>query len=381
MSSRAMVWKRLMLVLLGVAVGACSPAGPAAPPAGSKGGPTEAPRATVAAGAAQPTAQAAAPTAVQPPTTVRITDLQITSGAGEYIAVKKGYFREEGIQPELVGMATTDLLPSLVSGQVDVVAGIIVGSALFNAFGRGIPVKIVADHGANLPNASAGAVVIRKELADSGAYRGPADLRGRKVALTTLGGAPDLVMDRFLRSAGLTIADVETVVMPFPDMLPALGNGAVDAAWSQEPFTTIGIERGILVRGPTGHDIYPGQQIGLLVFGERMLKDRPLAVRFLRAYVRGVRDYVRAMQERDPAAFEEVVPILIEHTTMKDRALFEKAIPSGLRPDPLPNAQSIADDQEWYLAHGHQTQRINVQDFVDTSYVEQAIRELGSAGR
>jgi NitT/TauT family transport system substrate-binding protein len=312
---------------------------------------------------------------------VRITDLQITSGAGEYIAVKKGYFREEGIQPELVGMATTDLLPSLVSGQVDVVAGIIVGSALFNAFGRGISVKIVADHGANLPNASAGAVVIRKELADSGAYRGAADLRGRKVALTTLGGAPDLVMDRFLRSGGLTIADVETVVMPFPDMLPALGNGAVDAAWSQEPFTTIGIERGILVRGPTGHDIHPGQQIGLLVFGERMLKDRPLAVRFLRAYVRGVRDYVRAMQERDPAAFEEVVPILIEHTTMKDRALFEKAIPSGLRADPLPNAQSIADDQEWYLAHGHQTQRINVQDFVDTSYVEQAIRELGSAGR
>jgi NitT/TauT family transport system substrate-binding protein len=381
MSRRGMLWTRLTLILLGVAVAACSPAAPAAAPAASKSAPTEATRGAPAAGTAVPATQAAAPTAALPPATVRITDLQITSGAGEYIAVEKGYFREEGIQPELVGMATTDLLPSLVSGQVDVVAGIIVGSALFNAFGRGISVKIVADHGANLPNASAGAVVIRKELADSGAYRGPTDLRGRKVALTTLGGAPDLVMDRYLRSGGLTIADVETVVMPFPDMLPALGNGAVDAAWSQEPFTTIGIERGILVRGPTGHDIYPGQQIGLLVFGERMLKDRPLAVRFLRAYVRGVRDYVRAMQERDPAAFEEVVPILIEHTTMKDRALFEKAIPSGLRPDPLPNAQSIADDQEWYLAHGHQTQRINVQDFVDTSYVEQAIRELGSAGR
>ncbi|HEY7065699.1 MAG TPA: ABC transporter substrate-binding protein [Chloroflexota bacterium] len=320
--------------------------------------------------------------ATQPePTLVRLTDLQITGGAGEYIAAEQGYFRAEGIEPEFVRLATTDLLPSLVAGQVDVVAGIIVGSALFNAFARGIPVKIVADHGANLPNASGGAVVLGKDFVASGAYQRPADLRGRKVALTTLGGAPDLIMDRFLRSDGLTIADVETVVMPFPDMLPALGNGAVDAAWSQEPFTTIGVERGLLVRGPTGHDIYPDQQIGLLVFGERMLSDRPLAVHFLRAYVRGVRDYVRAMQEHDPAAVKEVVPILIEHTTMKDPALYEKVVPSGLRPDPLPNVQSIADDQDWYLAHGHQTQRINTQDFVDTSFVEQAIRELGAASR
>jgi hypothetical protein len=84
------------------------------------------------------------------------------------------------------------------------------------------------------------------------------------------------------------------------------------------------------------------------------------------------------MLERDPAAFDEVVPILIEHTTVKDRALYEKAIPSGLKPDPIPNVQSIVDDQEWYLARGYQTQRVNVRDYIDTSFVEQAIRELGS---
>jgi len=101
----------------------------------------------------------------------------------------------------------------------------------------------------------------------------------------------------------------------------------------------------------------------------------------MRAYVRGVRDYVKALIDRDPAAFDEIVPILIDHTTVKERSLFEKAIPSGLRRDPVPNVQSIVEDQEWYLAHGHQTQRISVQDFVDTSFVEQAIRELGPAGR
>jgi NitT/TauT family transport system substrate-binding protein len=162
-------------------------------------------------------------------------------------------------------------------------------------------------------------------------------------------------------------------------MLAAYDNKAIDAGFFQEPFTTIGVERGLIVRGPIAYDIYPYQQVGAILFGERMLNDQPLALRYMRAYVRGVRDYVKAMIERDPAAFDAVVPILIEHTTVKDRALFEKAIPSGLKTDPLPNVQSLVEDQEWYLANGYQPQRIDIGDFVDTSFVEQAIRELGPA--
>ena len=48
-----------------------------------------------------------------------------------------------------------------------------------------------------------------------------------------------------------------------------------------------------------------------------------VSLRYVRAYTRGVRDYVRAFLDRDAAAYAEVVPILIEHTTVKDPALFE----------------------------------------------------------
>src|SRR5205085_7868386 len=137
------------------------------------------------------------------------------------------------------------------------------------------------------------------------------------------------------------------------------------AAYYQEPFTTIAVERGLIVRGPLGYDIYPDQQIGVLLFGDKLLGDRALAVRYLRAYTRGVRDYVRAMLDRDPAAFDEVVPILIAHTTVKERSLFEKAIPSGLKADPIPNVQSLMDDQDWYIAHGFQQQRVEQADLVD----------------
>jgi NitT/TauT family transport system substrate-binding protein len=312
----------------------------------------------------------------QAPTRVRITDVQITSAAGSYIAAEKGYFREEGIEAEFIATGP-DQVPVVVADQADV-AGAAINAFLFNAFARGIPIRVVADHGANLFGASAGGWVVRTDLVASGAYQGPTPVRGWKVGAAT-GSVADIALDRFLRTGGLAIEDVDMTYLPFPDILTALSNGALDGAYYQEPFTTIAVDRGVVVRGPIGFDIYPNQQIGVLLFGERLLRDQSASLRYLRAYVRGVRDYVRAMIDRDPGMFDQVVPILIEHTTVKDRSLFERAIPSGLRADPVPNLQSMADDQDWLIAHGLVQQRTNIQDMVQLSMVEQAIRELGPA--
>ncbi len=312
--------------------------------------------------------------------TARITDIQITSAAGSYIAAEKGYFAEEGIQAEFVPVGTADQVPAIVSGSADA-AGAAINAFLYNAFARGLPVKIVADHGANLKDASAGGWAVRKDLVDSGAYQGPASVRGWKVALGNAGSTPDIALDRFLQTGGLRYEDVDLTILNFPDQIPAFANKVIDAAYWQEPFTTIAVERGLVVRGPIGYDVYPNQQIAGVLFGDKLLGDRQAGIRFLRAYTRGVRDYVKAMLDRDPTLFEQVVPILIEHTTVKDRALFEKAIPSGLKADPIPNVQSMIDDQEWFIAHGFVSQRVNVPDFVDLSLIEEAIRQLGSAGR
>ncbi|MBX5492419.1 MAG: ABC transporter substrate-binding protein [Chloroflexi bacterium] len=350
--------------------------------AGGAPGPTTTSGATPAAPATT-LRPASVPTAAttsgpRPLTTVRITDIQITSAAGSYIADAKGYFEQEGIRAEFIPVAGADQVPAVVSGTADV-TGTAINAFLFNAFARGVPLKIVADHGANLPNASAGGVAIRKDLVDSGAYRGPADFRGWRVASGTPGSAADIALDRFLRQGGLTLKDVELVVMPFPDQIPALANRALEAAYYQEPFTTIAVERGIAVRGPIGYDVYPNQQIGVVLFGEQLVGDRDLGLRYLRAYTRGVRDYVKGIMERDPALFDELVPILIERTTVKERSLFERAIPSGLKADPIPNVQSIRDDQEWYLEQGLISQRVNLDEVLDLSLIEEVLRQLGPA--
>lgn len=363
--------------VIGLLAASCAPAAqpsspatpvPATPPIAAP--PTAAPAPTAA-----PTAPPVTPRAT---TKVRITDIQITSAAGSYVADARGYFREEGIEAEFLTMAGADQVPAVVSGTADV-AGTAITAALFNALARGLPIKLVADHGANLPGASAGGWAVRKDLVDSGRYNGPADVRGWKVASGTPGSAADIALDRFLRQGGLTIDDIELVVMAYPDVIPAFANKALDGVYFQEPFTTIAVNQGLAVRGPIGYDIYPNQQIGVVAFGQRLTGDRDLALRYLRAYVRGVRDYVKGFIQRDQATFDQLVPILIEHTTVKERALFEQAIPSGLKADPVPNVQSMKDDQEWYVARGLVQQRVDVDSIVDLSLVEEAIRQLGPA--
>ena len=308
--------------------------------------------------------------------TVKITDIQVASAAGSYIAAERGYFKDEGIEVQFLAMGAGDQVTALVSGTADL-AGTAINAQLYNALGRGLSLKMLADHGANLKGASAGGVLVRKDLADSGAWKGAASLKGKKVAQALVEATPEISLYRYLQQGNLTFADVDNVVLGFPEQLAAFANKSLDYAYGQEPFTTQGVDKGLVVRGPTGYDVYPSQQIAALTIGQRLLSDKALTLAYLRAYVRGVRDYVKALIQKDQAMFDIVVPILIKHTSVKDTAIFQKAIPSGLNPDPILNAKSITDDLQYFLTKGTVTQKYDISPFIDTDLVKEAIQAVG----
>ncbi|HLQ31165.1 MAG TPA: ABC transporter substrate-binding protein [Chloroflexota bacterium] len=362
---------------------ACGGGAPASPSAAAASKPAEAPAsvkpAVPASASAKPAASpkaSASAAAKAGLAAVKITDIQITSAAGSYIADAKGYFRDEGIQAEFVRMGGGDQIPAIVSGTADV-TGTAIAAALYNAFGRDLPLKMVADHGANLTNASAGGFVVRKDLVDSGQYKGPASVKGWKVAEGVPDGTPDVAMDKWLHTAGLSLKDINITYLGFPETLQALTNKAIEATYYQEPFTTIAVDRGVAVRAAPAWEMYPNQQIAVVVFGPRMNNDKGLSQRYVRAYLRGVRDYVKGLIDKDKAKFDEVVPILIEHTTVKQPELFDKAIPSGLRPDGMPNLQSIKDDLDYFTQKGSVKEKFDINKYFDLSFVEQANKDLG----
>ena len=95
----------------------------------------------------------AANTPLSPPVTVRSGIVGSLAEAGQLIALERGYFQEQGLNVEFTQFdSTARMTPSLASGQLDVGAGG-VGAALFNAIGRGVPIKIVGPQAQHDPGA------------------------------------------------------------------------------------------------------------------------------------------------------------------------------------------------------------------------------------
>jgi len=359
------------LVALILPLTACQPAStPSTAPAGQA-----APAAAVAS-AASPVAAATSPA----PATVDVRwgGQGVLTDSPVYVAMDRGYFGEEGIDLQYVNFSSaSEIVPAVSNNQLEVGA-ISPNVATLNALARGIGVKLVADRGSMVPGYSWVALVVRPDLVESGRYHTPADLRGLRVAVTPPVGATAnaVAVARLLDQQGIPPSAVDFVPLPFPEMNAALANGSLDAAFQAEPLLTLGVRQGVAVREVGSDEIYPYQQIGVVSYGEDFIQEQPDAARrFMVAYLRGARDFVDAFaKDRNRA---EVVASLIKHTPVKDPAVYDEMAPTGFNPDGYIYVDSVAADQEWFLAQGKITQRVDLSTAIDNQYVDYALGRLG----
>src|SRR5438067_233414 len=187
---------------------------------------------------------AAAPSSgpLNPTQKVNLGLVGLSAEAGFYIAEERGYFKEEGLQVETAKMGGTQQIAALASGQLDFGTGA-PNAGLFNAIGREVPLKMVAPSAVLLPGSRDAAGILRQDYFDSGRYKEPKDIKGMTVAIPSRGNSNEMTLDTFLTRAGLTQADIDFKLLPFPDQLAALTNKSVDVAWSTEPFITIAMEK------------------------------------------------------------------------------------------------------------------------------------------
>jgi NitT/TauT family transport system substrate-binding protein len=320
-----------------------------------------------------------APAAAQPPALERVV---IGGSAGlmssVYLAIERGYFAAEGIVTDVENFRTpTETAPGIATGQLDVgLQG--VSPALFNLIARDSGARVVSDNAYVHParEYSQTYLVARKALWDGGQIRGPGDLRGRRVALGTPGGTHELLLERMLRLAGLTLADVDIVAVPFPDQLAALANGAVDAAIAVEPFITFGAAQGMLAEVMAAGEAYPNQEIAVLVYSRRFAEERTdVARRWMVANLRGARDLSDAIftgRDRD-----DVVRIMARYSGLDADRLPPRAALRATNPDGYVNTATILADLDWFVARGAIPQRPAANALVDNSFVDYALGVLG----
>jgi NitT/TauT family transport system substrate-binding protein len=312
--------------------------------------------------------------------TVKVGVNGVVSDAAFFIAQEKGYFAKQGIKVELVHFDSgPQMVAPLGTGQIDAAAGAS-SAGLFNAVARGIGLKVVADKGSAPVGYSYVPIIVRKDLIDKGKVKTYADFKGLKVAEAGKGGTPSPIINEALKRGGLNYDDVQHVYnLGYPQQVLALANKAIDVGVTAEPSATQAINKGYAVRF-SGPDLYPNQQIAVLLYGDLFIKDRSdVATKFMVAYLEGVRFYNGALKDghfKGPNA-PELIDILVKYSKVKDRALYADMTPNGCNPDGHVDLASMTKDYEFYKVHGYLEGNSSVSGLVDHSFVERALKIIG----
>lgn len=313
-------------------------------------------------------------TPLSPAVKVTVGLKQVVSDAGVLIGIARGYYKDLGIEIEMVQFNTgQDMINALGAGQLDV-GCTVTASGLFNAMLRGIPIKIVADKGINVAGQGYYRLMIRKDLADK--IKDFKDLKGRKLAVVGTASLDEIALDRVLNKGGMTTKDVDLqVIRAFPDIVAAMSNGSIDGGMVIEPFVTAAISKGIADpwKDPSEYD--PDAQTALLVYGKSMLEKPEVAKRFMVAYIKSLRDYNDAFFKNINR--DEIISILSQYSTVKDKELYNKMYPVGLNPDGYVRMKGIQMDLDWYKQRDLLKGDLKAEDVVDNSFCDYAVQVLG----
>jgi NitT/TauT family transport system substrate-binding protein len=312
---------------------------------------------------------------------VKIGGTLSATDIGLWVADKKGFFRDEGIDVDFITFdSAARMIAALGTGELDVAAG---GhsAGLFNAVGRGIDIRIVADKSQNVTGRSSIKMLVRQDLVESGRYKGFADLKGLKVAEAAPGGSAQPVLFKFLEKAGLSYDDVQHVYMSFPQMTIALQNKAIDVALPAEPSVTQALRMGGVVAVANDYDVYPVHEVSEIMYSGKFATERSdVARHFMKGFLRGVRYHNDALGPRGEfvgARGDEIVAIATEYGPFKDPAVWRSFILSYCGPDGKLDVASLAEDLAIFRKLGLIQTDVSVDKAIDTSFVDWAVKELG----
>lgn len=191
------------------------------------------------------------------------------------IADEKGFFEEQGIRLEIVGATTggTESVQALTAGSIDFASS--AWQPWINAINRGARLKVVvAAFGQNAGNRGQLWIVLKNSTITSAN-----DLAGKKIAVNVLGAEADYVTRVYLKQNGLSIEQVQLVVVPWPQHEQVLKSGQVDVVAAISPFSDKLMERGDTRVLFSGYDVRGETAAGGFGVREELIKQNPEAVK------------------------------------------------------------------------------------------------------
>jgi ABC-type nitrate/sulfonate/bicarbonate transport system substrate-binding protein len=231
-----------------------------------------------------------------PRAAISIADVGRPSFSLVYIAAAKGFFREAGVDVQLLPVkSSADGLTLALEGKADLAHAFEI--SLIQNFLEGAPVVTIATLSSAQKNTG---VVALKERGIQSA----GDLKGKKIAVTNNSNG-DFFLSLLLAGAGIQASSVTLVDLPAEKMDDALSQGTVDAVATWSPYlsqaeTAAGEERVVVLYS----DLY--LQIALLAGDATRLREKKDAVIALLGALVRAEAFARARKD-------EAVEIVARH--------------------------------------------------------------------
>jgi ABC-type nitrate/sulfonate/bicarbonate transport system substrate-binding protein len=192
------------------------------------------------------------------------------------IARDRGYFREEGLEPELIFIKAAQTIPAMLAGGIDF--GTATGTAITAAI-SGIDVRVVFAM-SDKPSFDLIALPSITNLQQ---------MRGKKLGITAFGALAETLAREIFLANKLPQEQVTFIPLGTSDVLyVALKSGTIDATMLQIPQTFLAVDEGFR-KLASGADFYRAVQGGLTTT-KATINDRPdLVTKMIRATQRSLR--------------------------------------------------------------------------------------------
>jgi ABC-type nitrate/sulfonate/bicarbonate transport system substrate-binding protein len=192
------------------------------------------------------------------------------------IARDRGYFREEGLEPELIFIKAAQTIPAMLAGGIDF--GTATGTAITAAL-SGIDVRVVFAM-SDKPSFDLIALPSITNLQQ---------MRGKKLGITAFGALAETLAREIFLANKLPQEQVTFIPLGTSDVLyVALKAGTIDATMLQIPQTFLAVDEGFR-KLASGADVYRAVQGGLTTT-KATINDRPdLVTKMIRATQRSLR--------------------------------------------------------------------------------------------
>jgi NitT/TauT family transport system substrate-binding protein len=228
---------------------------------------------------------------------IRLGVTKIANCSPIAIAIAKGYFAAEGLEPELtVFEAQAPIAVAVASGALD--AGLAAETAALYNLGEGGRVRIIASGVMEAPSFHDLALVVSNKAYAAG-LTAPGALAGHSFALTQMGTGLQYSLSRIAAKEGFDMNSMTLLPLQSnPNIASALSGGRADAAVIDATNALPLVQKGeVKLLGWVGD--LTGVIPAYFMFASRDLVDHhgDTVKRFLVAYRKGVRDYYDAFTD------------------------------------------------------------------------------------